>query len=317
MNRRRIRRLLDEPESNTLDFKREQYRLITDEDKGEFIKDILAFANAPRAKDAHIIIGVSEEPRPPHALTGIAEPLHDHHLQQLVNTKLNRPVAFSYQALELDGVVVGVITILRSQHPPHHLTRDFGKLRKDTVYIRHGSSTAIATPDEIRSLSQPKRQRARAKPSAAVRTLEMAVMYRHDEMVTIRAGRGIPGFEYTPPREHRFSLGEYLRLKATLLITPTAPLVIVSALSTAILTTADGRTTELQSVKLEPDADTIDIAGARTIRVRGDHRVTGDVLAASRADGISVTISLTFAPEQLLQLHERLTWDNKAEAFTR
>ena len=37
-----------------------------------------------------------------------------------------------------------------------YLTQDYGKLRGNAVYIRDGSSTRIATPDEIIEMSTPK-----------------------------------------------------------------------------------------------------------------------------------------------------------------
>ena len=74
--------LLKRQESTTLDFKRDQYRLTTDEEKGGFIKDLLAFANTPRVAGAHIIIGVAEEPQPPHRTVGITEQRFDHHLHR-------------------------------------------------------------------------------------------------------------------------------------------------------------------------------------------------------------------------------------------
>lgn len=47
----RLEKLLNRSEGDTLDFKREQYRYAgaPPEDKGELLKDILAFANTPRA----------------------------------------------------------------------------------------------------------------------------------------------------------------------------------------------------------------------------------------------------------------------------
>lgn len=57
-----IEALLWEDESNTLDFKQIQYPLAgaTEEQKGEIIKDILAFSNAFRRDDAYILLGVRD-----------------------------------------------------------------------------------------------------------------------------------------------------------------------------------------------------------------------------------------------------------------
>ena len=54
--------LLHEEETETLDFKRNQYLFAgaSDDDKSEIVKDVLAFANAWRRTDAYILIGVQE-----------------------------------------------------------------------------------------------------------------------------------------------------------------------------------------------------------------------------------------------------------------
>src|SRR2546426_7301047 len=60
MNDAQFERLLYEEESNTLDFKKEQYRFAkaSDDEKSELLKDILGFANAWRRSEAYILIGV-------------------------------------------------------------------------------------------------------------------------------------------------------------------------------------------------------------------------------------------------------------------
>jgi hypothetical protein len=51
-----VETLLNMSESDTLDFKQEQYPLAnaTPEQEGELVKDILAFANAWKRSDAHM-----------------------------------------------------------------------------------------------------------------------------------------------------------------------------------------------------------------------------------------------------------------------
>jgi predicted HTH transcriptional regulator len=55
--------LLHRSESETLDFKRQQYPFAgaTDEQKGELLKDIISIANAFKDSDGYILIGVEEE----------------------------------------------------------------------------------------------------------------------------------------------------------------------------------------------------------------------------------------------------------------
>ena len=140
--------LLHEDEGPTLDFKREQYTCTTNEEKGELIKDILAFTNAWRHADAFILIGVEENPGRRAQVVGVTHHLKDANLQQLVNSKTDQPLDFSYRSERLDGKDIGILHI-PVQNRPRFITKPFGKLEADTVYLRRGSSTAIARPDEV------------------------------------------------------------------------------------------------------------------------------------------------------------------------
>ena len=148
--------LLWEDESAVLDFKREQYRFegASDEEKSELLKDVLAFSNAHRRTDAYILIGVEELRGSRSRPVGVATHLDDANLQQFVNSKVQKPILFSYRVSIIDGKELGVICI-PLQTPPYFLRRDFGRLKQNVVYIRHGSSTAIADPDEVVRLAKP------------------------------------------------------------------------------------------------------------------------------------------------------------------
>jgi Putative DNA-binding domain len=142
--------LLNEEETSSLDFKRDQYPFVGagDDDKSELLKDILAFANSWRRTTAYILVGVEEVKGGRGIVHHVSQHLADNYLQQFVNSKTNRTVAFSYAAFPFEGKQVGVITIPQ-QDRPVFLTKDFGKLKKQIVYVRQGSSTAQATPDEL------------------------------------------------------------------------------------------------------------------------------------------------------------------------
>lgn len=150
MNDELMENLLREGESTSLDYKREQYPWAgaSDEDKSELLKDVLAFANAWRHSDAYILIGVVEVTGRRANVVGIGHHIPDNDLQQFVNSKTNRPVLFSYKAFPFEGKQIGVITI-PLQERPLFLTKGYGGLGKHTVYYRQGSSTAVASPDEI------------------------------------------------------------------------------------------------------------------------------------------------------------------------
>lgn len=145
-----VNTLLYEEESSTLDFKSEQYKFIreSEENKAKLLKDIIAFANAWRHSDAHILVGVQEVKGGKSIITGITEDLDDAQLQQFVNNKINYPIEFSYVTLEIEEKKIGLITIPSSKRPVF-LKRGFSKLCANTVYVRRGSSTDIASPDEI------------------------------------------------------------------------------------------------------------------------------------------------------------------------
>jgi len=153
-----IRSLSYEAESETLDFKSQQYpfRGATDEAKSELLKDILSFVNAWRRSTAYIIIGFEESNARPAKVVGISESMDDADLQQFVNGKINRPIRFAYQELNYEGKLIGTVSI-PVQPRPVYLLRDYGKLKKDTVYVRRGTSTAIASPSEIAEMGTDKR----------------------------------------------------------------------------------------------------------------------------------------------------------------
>src|ERR1700733_6078031 len=101
MNANDIAQLLWQSESETLDFKRDQYPFdgASDEQRSEVLKDILAFANGWRSVPARILIGVDEVKHGRSTPVG-CEHLTNRTLQTFVNSKVNRPIQFSYDAYD-------------------------------------------------------------------------------------------------------------------------------------------------------------------------------------------------------------------------
>lgn len=151
-----IKVLLFRGESETLDFKRDQYRFVGagPEDKAELVKDCLAFANAWRTDPAYILIGIEKLPGKPAEIVGIppADHFDDAALQQLVNAKTNIPISMLYEDIDVDGKSVGVITFGTPQVRPVYLLKSYAKVDANAVYIRRGSSTDICKPDEIATM---------------------------------------------------------------------------------------------------------------------------------------------------------------------
>ena len=155
--------LLRQEEGPTLDFKRDQYPLnkgsSSDQKaiiRSELVKDILAFANAKRETTAYILIGVEEVKGGRSKVVGVHEQLDDADLHKLVNSKTQRPVEFSYSPFPIGDDEIGVIEI-PVQERILFLTKSYGNLHENAVYIRDGSSTRTATPDEVAEMSTPKR----------------------------------------------------------------------------------------------------------------------------------------------------------------
>ena len=166
MDEQEVERLLYSGESDALDFKRDQYPLTNNDEKGELVKDILAFANSWRTTEAFILVGVDEtKVAGKSTLVGVSTHLKDSDIQQLVNSKTNRKVTFIYEPVSFQGYDIGVIMV-PVQERPSVLTGNFGKLSKDTVYVRRGSSTDTAGATEILNMA-----RASISPSF---TLELA-----------------------------------------------------------------------------------------------------------------------------------------------
>lgn len=142
--------LLYGEEGVDLDFKRDQYKFTraSDEEKGELLKDILAFANSWRRSDAFILIGVKEVQGGKSEVVGISEKFDDAQIQQFINSKTQKPITFSYRNIDFENKNIGVIHI-PIQNRPFYLKRDYGNLKRETVYIKRGSSTDIAKLDEI------------------------------------------------------------------------------------------------------------------------------------------------------------------------
>lgn len=164
-----IKRLLREEEGSCLDFKRDQYPLskASEDEQSKLLKDILAFANAWRRSDAFIVIGVEEVKGGNHRLVGVSNHLDDASLQQFVNSKTQRPIELSYVAAKYEGVQVGFIQI-PVQKRPFFLKKLFGRLDPNVVYVRRGSSTAIANPDELAEMGRVDSGLERAEPSLAL-----------------------------------------------------------------------------------------------------------------------------------------------------
>lgn len=140
-------------ESQTLDYKSEQYKFYSDKaEKSELLKDILAFANAWRTENAYILIGVSEKDNGQGEIVGIpkSDIIDDADIQQFMNSKTNKLIPFSSYTVICQKGIVQIIEINDcTQERPVFAIKDFGDVKKEIVKIKRGTSTDHASPDEI------------------------------------------------------------------------------------------------------------------------------------------------------------------------
>ena len=145
-----IASLLFEDEGSSLDFKSTQYAFPSEDigEKAELLKDILAFANAWRRTDAFIIIGVGEQQGDKARVLGVNGHLAEADIQQFVTSKTNRVVDFSYHTCQVEEMDIDVIRI-PVQDRPTYLLKRYGPLAANAAFVRRGSSTVVAQPEEI------------------------------------------------------------------------------------------------------------------------------------------------------------------------
>lgn len=157
MNPPDITTLLNMSESDALDFKSGQYKFwnpATDDEKSELLKDIIAFANSFKTGDAFIVIGVTEKNQRKDQVVGVRAHLKDNEVQQFVNAKTNRRIAFLVHSTTAEGQPIDIIQIAQKQERPICLTKTFGKVKANEVWVRVGSSSATATPDQIAAMAR-------------------------------------------------------------------------------------------------------------------------------------------------------------------
>jgi len=143
--------LLAHPEQSVFDWKRDFVPPRDEDAKGEFVKDVLAVANATAFSHdtGYVLYGV-DPGRPDEALLGISGSYDDASLQQLVASTTDPPVEFLYYEVAVDASRrLGVVEVPRSRRPFHVVKRDVGKLRDGQILIRDGSQTRGIRHDDL------------------------------------------------------------------------------------------------------------------------------------------------------------------------
>ena len=144
-----ISTLLNRPESKTLDFKAKGYDTSNRRDKRAFAKDLASFANTPRERDAHIVLGVKKQVDGSSELLGLDKEIDDSDLQNIAGSLLELVPQFSYQPIRHCGVLLGLITISPDQECPATPRTTHGEgFAEASIYFRRGSRNSPASTRE-------------------------------------------------------------------------------------------------------------------------------------------------------------------------
>lgn len=140
----KLKKLLAQKEGPKLDYKLAM-PLASDTHKKEIAKDVLALANTPGGR-GYLVIGVQDKTR---ALVGVDPADYpEEKIQQILLTRCDPPVNISVDPVQIQGVVIVVVSVYKSHNRPHQM-RQTG-----AFYIRRGSTTDLAHRDEIALMFQ-------------------------------------------------------------------------------------------------------------------------------------------------------------------
>ena len=150
-----LERLLSRMEDSSLDFKRDQYKLESDQQKSDFVKDIVSMANTPRDEPAYIVIGVVDQNGRAGEVVGISGHPDPVTFQNLVNGRTNNQVQLYYREIGYLGSTVGLFEIpVDRSVVPVMAARDIAGLRTGVTYTRRNAQNALADTTEIRRITE-------------------------------------------------------------------------------------------------------------------------------------------------------------------
>jgi hypothetical protein len=143
-----ITRILEKPESSTLDFKENLYDFKNDKDSkniAKFLKDVISFSNTIRNEKGLIIFGVKENLDNTFELIGLQSSIDDSILQEKVKDKVFPRPFFSYYELNYNNKKIGILEFPISKYelPITAVIRLKG-LEAGKIYYRSGSSNTEA-----------------------------------------------------------------------------------------------------------------------------------------------------------------------------
>ncbi len=135
-----IKNLLSHNDENSFYDKKQKLSLENKEGKAKFIKHICALSNSNPNNNSYIVIGIRDDDN---KVIGV-DFFDDSKIQNLVNAYLIHPPKIQYENIPFPGLprykVIGLVTILPNKEVSH-LSKNFWKYPKETVFYRRGSNS--------------------------------------------------------------------------------------------------------------------------------------------------------------------------------
>lgn len=149
MNNDLFENLIKSNESETLDFKRQEYDFTAkaeEKKKAEFIKDVISFSNTIRNKISYIIIGIDDSKK----LVGIDDITDDSILQQKIKSSVFPVPIFKYYSFDYNDKLFGILEFpIKKYQKPITSTIRLKGLNPGDVYFRRNSSNCEANGIEV------------------------------------------------------------------------------------------------------------------------------------------------------------------------
>lgn len=139
-------------ETDGVEFKR-TINLESKDDKGEFVKDVIALANsAPSTQDftGYLIVGVDND----RMIVG-TDPLEEERIQQVVSSYVHPRLSLRCSTLSTQAPgwpQVSTIEV-KGLDRPYSISRAIGKWQQGDVFVRNGSVVSKATKEDIVRMS--------------------------------------------------------------------------------------------------------------------------------------------------------------------
>ena len=147
----RLRVLLAEGETSTVDIKRELH-VDAVREKGEFIRDVLGLATTKASgRDRYLLVGFDDETA--EFVASVDTSITRERLEQVVNAYTDPKPELDWVPVPVAGGVAGVVIVRRDPAKvPYRVAKAIWKLTPGGVYVRHGTHTESPTERELETL---------------------------------------------------------------------------------------------------------------------------------------------------------------------